>query len=278
MRHAIAMALAVFVSCPMAAGAQSRTVEKTLQLEPGGNLSITATKGSLRLTAWDRSEVEVRARIEATDRMRDEDYARRAVEAATVDITGGGASVTIRSDYSDVPSERSYWGGDSRTLPDIHYEIRAPKKVQLYLDVDRTNSHVGGFDGRLRIEADRSELDVRTISGELRVEIDRGGRSRFENITGSFVLDGDRTDVDIAVAKLTDRARLELDRGDAEIRVPAGQPITLRTDIERRGSFRSDLPLQAAGGDDHSPEGTINGGGPVLTVIAHRARVELRER
>jgi hypothetical protein len=278
MRHAILAALAVVICHVVPASAQTRTVEKALQLRPGGNLSITATKGTLKLTAWDRDQVEVRARIEAAGWMRDEDYARRAVEATKVDITGGGDSVTIRSNYADVPAERSFWGGESRGIPDIHYEIRAPKKVQLWLDIDRTNSEVGGFDGRVRIEADRSELDVRAISGELRVDIDRGGRSRFENVAGSFVLDGDRTDIDIAVAKLTDRARLELDRGEAEIRVPPDQPITLRTDIERRGSFRSDLPLQAAGGTERSPEGTINGGGPLLTVIAHRARVELRGR
>jgi hypothetical protein len=257
--------------------AQSRSFERTVKLSPGGSLTFNATKGSVRLLAWDRDEVEIKARIEAGEYLaRDRDYAQRAVDATKVEVTGEGDSVRVWSNYDDVP-ERDGWFGNNRTIPEIHYDIRAPKHVSLTLDIDRSNSEISGFDGRVRIEADRSELRVKDINGDLRVEIDRGGHSTFQNIAGSFSLEGDRTDVEVEVAKLTDRGHIELDRGDARIRVDEGQPLTLRTDIERRGSFDSDLPVQLQGGTADSPDGTINGGGPTLTVVAHRAHVRLRK-
>jgi hypothetical protein len=170
--------------------------------------------------------------------------------------------------------ERGLWGSD-RTIPEIHYDIRAPRRIDVTLDIDRSNSEIAGFEGRVTIDADRSELRVSDVTGALRVDFDRGGRSRFERLSGSFSLEGDRTDVEVAVARMTERSIIELDRGDARISVSDGQALTVRTDIERRGSFESDLPMDVHGGTENSPEGTINGGGPTLTVVAHRAHVRL---
>ena len=277
MRSVLSLAFASALVCqavPLLA--QSRTVEQTLPLNPGGALSLRATKGTVRLTAWDRADVQIRARIEATSRMSD-DYAQRAVDATQVDIDAEPNRISIRSNYEAVSATWSGWGRDSGGLPDIHYEIQAPRSLRLSLDIDRSNSTIAGFEGRITIEADRSELRVNDVAGDVRVEIDRGGSSRFDNVRGSFSLEGDRTDIDLSLASLTDQGRLELDRGNARIRVAAGQPLTLRTDVERRGSFDSELPVQITGGTERSPEGTINGGGPTFTVVAHRARVTLRK-
>lgn len=277
MRSLLVFAFATTLAVSAApVAAQSRTFDRTVSLRPGGSLTLKATLGSVRLIAWDKPEVQIHARIEASGRT-DTTYAREAVEATKIDVSGEGDAVRIRSNYDDVPHNRGSWWGDSQEIPAIHYEIKAPKKIDLTLDIDRSNAEVAGFDGRVAIDSDRSELGLRDITGELRVEVDRGGRSRFENVTGSFTIEGDRTDVDIAVAKLTDRARLELDRGEGRIRVGEHQSLTLRTEIERRGSFQSELPVDMRGGSSRSPEGTINGGGPMLTVIAHRAHVELRK-
>lgn len=276
MRRVLLFGLAAVLAGSAPAFAQSRTIDETVSLSPGGSLRLTATKGSVRLISWDRPEVQVKARIEAGEHLAsDREYAEKAVAATKVEVTGQGDSVRIRSDYDAVPEQERSWWGSNRITPEIHYDIRAPKRIDVSLDIDRSNSEISGFEGRMTIDADRSELRVTDISGELRVEIDRGGRSRFENMTGSFTVEGDRTDVDLAVAKLTDRAHIELDRGDARIRVSDSQGLTVQTDIERRGSFESDLPMQVSGGTEESPEGTINGGGPTLTVVAHRAHVRL---
>src|SRR5262245_43583934 len=65
--------------------AQSKVFDRTVNLAPGGLLKLDATRGSVRLTSWDRDQVEIHARIEADDSW-DASYARRAVDATTVDV------------------------------------------------------------------------------------------------------------------------------------------------------------------------------------------------
>ena len=90
--------------------AQGKTFEDTVALEPGGSLSLDTLRGSVQLTSWDRSTVEIRVRIEPPPGV-DEDYARRAVEGTTIDYDSDGRSVRIRSNYSGVPPARPAVGG-----------------------------------------------------------------------------------------------------------------------------------------------------------------------
>jgi hypothetical protein len=62
-----------------------------------------------------------------------------------------------------------------------------------------------------------------------------------------------------------------------ELRIPADQRLTVRTDISRRGSFDSDLPIQWTSMDSRRSEGHVNGGGPELFVESDRARIGLRK-
>ena len=57
------LAMSILMAPP--ATAQSRNVDQTIPLKPGGLLRLEATKGSVRLTSWDRPDVQVRARIDA---------------------------------------------------------------------------------------------------------------------------------------------------------------------------------------------------------------------
>ena len=60
----LAPILVLALSSSVALGAQDKTFEDTVALEPGGRLSLDATRGSVRLISWDRPTVEIRARIE----------------------------------------------------------------------------------------------------------------------------------------------------------------------------------------------------------------------
>jgi hypothetical protein len=266
--------IAAFVAAPLPLGAQSRNVEQTVPLGPGGTLSLHATKGSVRLSGWDRGEVEIRARIEADPRS-SADYGQRAVDATSVDVTSAGGQVTIRSNYDRVPREG--WD-DSRTVPHIHYEIRAPRRLDLRLDLDRSNTTLAGFEGRVVIDIDRSELDAADLSGELRVTIDRGGDSRLTRVGGAVVIDSDRTNLSVDLARLESTSSLEIDRGDADVALAPGMGLTLETRLTKRANFQTNLPITVQEwSGDRGPSGAINGGGPRLAIEADRGRVRLRE-
>lgn len=260
--------------------AQSRAFSRSVPLQASGELALDATKGSVRLTAWDRNEVEIRARIDASDWLGpfDGDYAKRAVEATTLDVISTQAAVSVRSNYASVPTRWHWLGGSSREIPSIHYVIRAPAKVNLRLDIDRSDTELMGFEGRLTLELDRSELDARDLRGSIELTIDRGGRSQLTDLRGTVELDADRTDVRIDAARLEATSRIRADRGEIEMRIPSSQRLSVRADLQRRGTFRSDFPLTRRGRYDSQIEGTINGGGPELSVRGDRTTFLLRKR
>ena len=155
--------LAIFVIAPLkfAALVQSREFRKTVEFVPGSNLKFDTDKGSVRMTSWDQSRVEIYARIEPPDEV-EADYGRRAVEAARIDVVGDARTLTIRSNFEDVPYKDGE--GRSRSYPNIHYEIRAPRSLNLDLGADRCKVEVQGFAGRIRIDTDRTPVTVNDLS------------------------------------------------------------------------------------------------------------------
>lgn len=271
----VLLALVLMHQPPSAAWAQTKSVDRTLDLDAGATLTLVSSKGSVRLVPWDRNQIEIHARIEAPDGVGSE-YARQAVEATEVLIDGDRRTLRIAPDYDKVPYERGWLGSRSRTVPPIHFEIRAPARLDMRLDVDRTETRIGGFEGRIDIESDRGDLEAEGLTGVVSLEVDRGDRIRLTDVRGSVDVEADRSDVRIAFVQIDADSRVEIDRGDIELRIPASQGLDLRADIERRADFDSDLPVTVQGKVGDRLEGTINGGGPRLVIHSDRGRVRLR--
>ena len=264
-----------------AASAQEQTFDETVNLEPGGMLSLESTRGTVRLTAWDRQLVEIHARIEPPAEF-DDDHSRRAVEETTIDVEGNDQSVRIRSKYGDV----------GLGVPAVHFEIRAPRNLALDLDLDRNTASVHGFDGRIALHADRSNLDTIELSGEISIDLDRGqlnarevaghaafklgraGRVMLNGLRGSFEFDLDHTSVTMRNVTIDDDSQVKIDRGNLDIELNAGQTLTIEASVTRRANFSSDLPItMREGGREY--RGEINGGGPRLQIEADRSQISL---
>ena len=164
----VAAALLVGVSIE----AQVKIVEETATLEHGGRLTLEVSRGSVQLTSWEQPRVEIRARIEPP-RGVDASYAQRAVDGTTINVTGTDRSVRIKADYRGVP--RRWWF--DRRRPQVHYEIRAPRQLDLTLDIDRSDGTVEGFVGDIAFELDRSDVEA----------VDSVGRSPSTSIAVIFV-------------------------------------------------------------------------------------------
>ena len=273
--------------------AQERTFEETVALEPGGRLSLDTSRGSVALTSWDRSAVEVRARITGPSQVND-GCAREAIEAVAIDVRRREGVVDIRTDRSEAP--RCGWLsvlGQQRALARVHYEIRAPRELELDLDINRADTALAGFSGRIRLEVNRSRLEAADLAGTIRIDLNRGqleaqglggtmridlNRSRGDltALQGSIHLDANRTDVTLRGVGIDDDSRLEINRGDIHLELVDGQALTVdgRT---RRGDISSDVPATVRQrSDEQGYEATINGGGPRLRIDANRSRVRLR--
>src|SRR6266849_6068432 len=91
------VSLSIFLIATMAA-ASERCLHRTAQLDQTGSLSVDIHNGSITVTTWNQSTVDVTARIVPSDFGRDEDVGKTDVR-----IPGTSGSVRVQPDYSDVP-------------------------------------------------------------------------------------------------------------------------------------------------------------------------------
>ena len=98
----------------------------------------------------------------------------------------------MRSDFDGVPSIEGFLN-QSKRPPDIHYEIRAPRSLNINIEADRCKVELQGFKGKTRLNTDRTPVQASDLEGELRVNMDRG-RATFSNLRGRFDIEADRTD------------------------------------------------------------------------------------
>jgi hypothetical protein len=268
---------AAFVIAPLklAAVIQSREFRKTVEFVPGSDLRFNTDKGSVRLTSWDQNRVEIYARIEPPEDV-DADYGRRAVEAARIDVFGDARSLTISSNFDDAPYKDGE--GRSRSLPHIHYEIRAPRSLNLELGADRCKVEVQGFAGRIRIDTDRTPVAANDLSGEIQIKMDRG-KATVARFQGRLDLDTDRTDSQLQAVHIEGDSRLNVRRGECELKIPDSQGLTLNSRLGRRELLYNDFALTINGfSDRNNIEGVINGGGPRLTVEGDRNVIRLKRQ
>ncbi|HZS07503.1 MAG TPA: hypothetical protein VFD58_21900 [Blastocatellia bacterium] len=259
----------------LAASPQSREFRKTVAFEPGGELTFGTDKGSVKLTSWDRHEIEIYARIEPPEHT-DSEYGRRAVEAAKIDVFGDARALTVRSNFDDVPNRDDRWG-NSKSLPDIHYEIRAPRNLNLRLSADRSNVRMQGFEGRLRLHTDRTGMEASELAGEIQIKMDRG-KADLSALRGGLDLETDRTDSQVHDLRIEKDSRLDISRGEAELRLPGSQGLTVSADTGRRESFQTDFEIATRTFGGGKIEGNINGGGPKLSIHGDRMRVHLKRQ
>ncbi|HYK89311.1 MAG TPA: DUF4097 family beta strand repeat-containing protein [Acidobacteriota bacterium] len=270
----LAVVLAVSIVLPVSVfGAQVKEFRKAAQFDSGGRLILKIDHSTLRLESWDQNQVEVFARIEPQQNV-SEDYARQAVEATRIEVTGDARSLSIETNFDDVPY-RVHGTSHSRSLPHVNLEIHAPHSLQLRLDGDRSDVSVYGIDGNMDFETDRTKLETRNLAGKLRLKMDRGSAS-ISGLRGSLDVEGDRTDMTFDNVQIDGNSRIDTQRGNIELRIPPSQGLSVHASTGRREQFHRDLPLTMQVMNRDRIEGTINGGGPDLVIRTQRGKFSLK--
>lgn len=235
-----------------------REFHRVLPLSADGHLSISTYKGSITVTAWDRLDAEVTARVEpdGTD-----DDAEEKVARTEVRIDGGGSSVRVKSDYDKV-RERGFLGvfGFSRgTLPLVHYTIRMPATARLEVEDYKSKTKVVGL---------HADLKLHTYKGEVVIE----------DLDGAADLGTYKGDVRISFARYSHASRFETYKGAFDVRLPKASRFDLDADGGRRGEVDSDFAVAtrtARHGGEHA-RGSVNGGVPTLRFESSRGSLRLR--
>jgi Putative adhesin len=240
------MRLPVFVLAvtTLAAGVGVKDFSKIVPLDGKGRFTLDTYKGSIRITAWDQPQAEIKARIEPDGwHSLPADDVEIRVEAITGDVH-------VTTDY-----HRHF--GDNN-LPLVYYTIRLPRGANL------------------RIKDYKSESQISGVQGDLEFETYKG-TAHIDGIQGSFNLDTYKGDIRAIFARFTGPSRINTYRGNIEVSLPKSSSFDLRADLERRTDFDCDFARTIHSMNNlRTIDGTVNGGGAALHVHSYRGNIHLR--
>ena len=150
--------------CTWLEAADYKDVSKTVPLNQSGSVRLETHKGSIRISTWDRAEVEVNARIEAGL-----STSRRRFDGTGVAIDSSADSVVIQTKLPCCIS-------DDGSNPLVRYAIRIPRTARLWIRDHASDAEIAGLSGALEIETHRGDfhIDFAALTSNSRVETHRG--------------------------------------------------------------------------------------------------------
>lgn len=240
-----------------------------------GSLSIVdRTNGDIRVRAWDRDEVHVRAVVRAT--ARDLEVAREIV--ASVVLSEGD---TLRA--AGPERQQSWRGGQWWT---VDYDVQVPPETKLTVAAINGEVAIRELSGDVSVEAVNGEIAISDVSGDVfakavngEIEIGRvSGDISAETVNGSVELEGVSGSVkgtavngSIEVTLVGDRLAaegvdLETVNGPVDLRMP--RSFSARLELETvTGGMDVDFPITISGKlDPRRISTTLGSGGPPVRV------------
>lgn len=213
-------------------------------LRDDGSLSVDAKpNGGIEVTAWDRNEVRVLAKVVSRGRSE----ARAEDLASAVSIETGG---TIRADGPKTENNESW---------SVSYRISVPRNTDL--DLSSTNGGVGveGVNGDIDLQTTNGGLSLRDLSGDVRARTTNGGVS--------VELSGSRWEGSGLEAVTTN--------GGVVLSIPEGYSAQLESGT-RNGGFDIDFPITVSGRVRRSLSTELGSGGAPVSVRTTNGGVQIR--
>jgi DUF4097 and DUF4098 domain-containing protein YvlB len=237
-----AQCIALLTALLIAPLANAEVVEKRLAADPRGEVDINNVAGTVRVTAWDKAEVEVKADLGAN------------VERLEFEREGDRTKIKVV-----LPRFGNSGGSD--------LDIRVPRDSRVSINTVSAEQSVAGVRGSLRLQSvsgridsqSFGELELKTVSGEVSV---KGGpdqkngasRTRITTVSGDVELSGLAGEIDAnsvsgnieaSVAALS-RARFKSTNGDMSIESTLERDAVVEAEtINGDVSFKLREPLNA---------------------------------
>lgn len=249
--------LALFLALAVQAAEPSREVVKTIPLPAGGRVEIDTYKGSVDVTAEERPDVLVEARVTPDTVCGDAKSQAEWVADTEVRIESRGRSVRIESDYSRLSSVHVWFFGSCTARPFVHYRIRMPRKADLEVKDYKSKIEVAGLTGDLRLDSYKGTMHVGGMDGSVRLTTYKGEAA-------------------VAFSSLRADSRFETYKGEIEVTLPKTAAFDLDVDSGRRGRFRSEF--EAGVRSSGRTRMALNGGGPRLSLSTYKGNLKLSAR
>jgi DUF4097 and DUF4098 domain-containing protein YvlB len=203
--------------------------------------------GGIRIHGWDRGDVVVRSKIQASA-LTDAD-AHRLVAGVRIVTAGGG----VHPEGPDTSGRDEGWN--------VSFEISVPRNAMLTLNTNNGGISIDDFRGSAKFHAKNGGLNLTNVGGDLRGETTNGG----VNVdVGGDHWDGAGLDV-------------ETRNGGIRLNLPKGFSAELEAGTTH-GRLNIDFPITIQGQIGRHLETTLGSGGPKLRAITTNGGVTIRQR
>ncbi|MEM1178156.1 MAG: DUF4097 family beta strand repeat-containing protein [Acidobacteriota bacterium] len=215
-RFAAAATLVALLATP--AFAAERTINQSYTLGDQGRLSLDNVNGDVEIEGWDKDEVELVANIRSGD--------RDMLKEVEIDVDINGDRIHIETDY---PDSKGGWGRD---WAEVDYQLKVPRGTEL--------AEISLVNGSLRLEAVAGDVEASLVNGSLNA---RG-------LSGSVELSSVNGGVDLALDRLGDGQRIDVEsvNGSIRVRLPADADAEVTAETVH-GSIKNDFGLKVIKGE-----------------------------
>ena len=210
-------------------------------------IDVDATpNGGIRIRGWDRGDVQVRAKIQASAST-DAD-ARRVAAGVRVDTAGGRIHAEGPASTHD-----EQWS--------VSFDVSVPRTAMLTLKSTNGGITIDDFHGVAKFHTTNGGLVLNNVGGDLRGETTNGGVT--VDVTGDH---WDGTGLDV-----------ETRNGGIRLNLPKGFSAELEAGTTH-GGISTDFPVTVQGRIRTHLETTLGSGGPKLRAMTTNGGVTVRQR
>ncbi len=233
------------------------TFEKTYRFDPGGEINLENTNGSVTIKTWNRDELRLVAvkKVRARTTRDAKDFLKRV----RIEIDYRRDDMTISTEY---PRQSSGWFGiGRRPSVTVTYTLTVPDRVDLKMDT---------VNGDITIERVTGLVEARSINGGINVEIARGSLDA-KTTNGSI-------HAEVENFSIRDNCHLKTTNG----RITLFLAENARADVNAstvNGSIHTDFPLTVSGKwGPKRMRGDLNGGGSYVGLHTVNGGIDFKKR
>jgi hypothetical protein len=200
-------------------------IDKTLTVQPNGEVHIEITDGRIKMEGWDRSEIKVVGNIS------------RKPEDFIFETHGKNTRIELAGD------SHSWWGNNSASadlkiyVPKTNSIIADGVSVSFYFDDFSRSVRANTISGDLKLSNGSGKIDLSTVSGDLTVN-NAKGKLDLASVSGDIDVDGnakyfDANSVSGSISArigMAERIELGTVSGDIEIELGLSEDARLEAD------------------------------------------------
>lgn len=252
---AAAIATFIFVGHTQA---ESTSLNESFSVTAGGTLYIDSDAGTIDIESHDQNTVE----IEVLKRGKNADDFEVAFEQ-------NGNDVKVEGD------KNSNWGGWGNHSMSVKFVVKVPESYNLDLNTGGGSIDVEDVKGNVKAYTSGGSIELGEIEGDVDVKTS-GGSIRVEDVAGNIDARTSGGSVKAKLSKqITDDARLSTSGGSVVAYLAPSMAVEIDASTSG-GRVKSEFEVDGTV-KKNRVRGSINGGGPELTLRTSGGSVSIKE-